>query len=260
MIKKILSYKKLNSVDIDSGDRITVHDEIFKKKNIIRDIFIEFHNIFLKYEKQYLSMNGLRVELGSGVYPIKNTDNNVISSDVVKNKKYDLVVNAEKMNFKDSSISTIFMQNVFHHIGNPENFFNESNRVLMKGGGLILVEPYYNFLSTIIYNNISKNEFFDKKQKSWSNNTKSMSGANQALSYNIFIRDFKKFSKKYKNFEIVEIKPLNNYLRYIFSGGLNFKQLLPSWLFFFLKIIEFILNPLKHFFAIHYIIVIKKVD
>lgn len=259
MLRKLLSYKKLNKIDIDSSKRIDVHDLIFNGKQSIKDIFDEWHSLFLSFEKKYFSGNGLRVEFGSGIYPLKSTDKNIISSDIVFSNRVDLILNAENMNLKDQSVKTIFMQNVFHHIGNPEKFFLEANRVLKVGGGIIMIEPYFNFLSSLIYSNISENEFFDKKQASWVNNTKSMSGANQALSHNIFIRDSYIFKNKFGNFEILKISPLNNYLRYLFSGGLNFKQLFPSSLFFILKIIEYLLRPFNKLLAIHYCIVIKKI-
>jgi hypothetical protein len=102
-------------------------------------------------------------------------------------------------------------------------------------------------------------ETFDKTQKDWNNqNLGIMNGANQALSYIVFSRDKKIFEEKYPNLEIVLQKPLNNYVRYIFSGGLNFKQLLPNICTPILKFIEFIFQPLAPVLALHHVIVIRK--
>lgn len=259
MLIKIFSDKKLHKIDIDSPERIVTHRKILNRKKMIKDVFKEFHKEFLKTEKKFFKIEGLRVELGAGVFPLKFTDKKILASDVVESKDNDLVINAEKINFKKNTVKTFFLQNVFHHFANPDNFFKEADRTIKKGGGIIMIEPYYNFLSNILYKNISKNEFFDMNQSSWKQQeAKAMSGANQALAHNIFIRDKTLFTNKYKNFEIVEVKPLNNYLRYILSGGLNFKQLIPNSLTFVLKTIEFILKPFNKFFSIHYIIVIKK--
>jgi len=56
-----------------------------------------------------------------------------------------------------------------------------------------------------------------------------MEGANQALSYIVFKRDVHLFLKKYPQLELVEQKVFSNYLRYLLSGGLNFRQILPSY-------------------------------
>ena len=259
MLIKLFSDKKLHKVDIDSPERIETHRKILNKKKMIREVFLEFHEKFLVTENKYFKIDGLRVELGAGVFPIKFTDKKILASDVVESKENDLVINAEKMIFKKNTVKTFFLQNVFHHFANPDKFFREADRTIKEGGGIIMIEPYYNFISKILYKNISNNEFFDINQTSWTQQeAKAMSGANQALAHNIFVRDKVLFTKKYKNFEIVEIRPLNNYLRYILSGGLNFKQLFPNSLSFILKIIEFILKPFNKFFSIHYIIVIKK--
>ena len=83
-----------------------------------------------------------------------------------------------------------------------------------------------------------------------------MSNANQALSHIVFFRE-KIFEEKYPNLKVVEIKRINSYLRYLVSGGINFKQLLPDIFIPLLKLVEFILKPFSHFLCVHYLIVIK---
>jgi hypothetical protein len=96
-------------------------------------------------------------------------------------------------------------------------------------------------------------------QKEWVNEELGfMNGANQALSYIVFVRDKKKLEELYPNLEIVVQKPLNNYLRYLLSGGLNFRQVLPSFLSPLIKLWEFTLIPFNSVFALHHIIVIRK--
>ncbi len=62
----------------------------------------------------------------------------------------------------------------------------------------------------------------------------------------------------YPNLEIVLQKPLNNYLQYLFAGGLNFRQLLPSFFSPIIKFFEFIFIPIRSVFTLHLIIVIRK--
>ena len=94
---------------------------------------------------------------------------------------------------------------------------------------------------------------------SWNTpNTGAMSNANQALSYIIFVRDKKLFEEKFPNLEIVCQKPSSILFRYLFSGGLNFKQIFPNSFYLIIKMIDYISAPLDRWTAIFHYIVIKR--
>jgi SAM-dependent methyltransferase len=254
-----LNDKRLNNVDINSVNRISVHKEILNSKRMIKEVFFEFHHLFNFIDLKYFSGSGMRLEIGAGSAPIKETYSDVFSSDIVPGEGIDFTFDAVDMKFKDSSLRAVFAQNVLHHLPNPNGFFLELDRVLSPGGGAVFIEPFYGPLASFIYKRISKYEHFDKLQKDWtSDNSNPMSGANQALSYIIFIRDHDKFKKNYPNLEVVITKPINNYIRYILSGGINFVQIVPDFLIPILKIMEIALIPLNRIFAIHYVIAVKK--
>lgn len=103
-----------------------------------------------------------------------------------------------------------------------------------------------------------KNEFYDRNGPAIKNTNLPMSNANQALSHIVFFREKFFFEQKYNNLEIVQIKKINSYLRYIISGGINFKQLLPDFMIPIIRLIEIILTPISYFFCMHYLIVIRK--
>jgi len=103
-----------------------------------------------------------------------------------------------------------------------------------------------------------KNEFYDRNGPAIKNTNLPMSDANQALSHIVFFREKFFFEQKYNNLEIVQIKKINSYLRYIISGGINFKQLLPDFMIPIIRLIEIILTPISYFFCMHYLIVIRK--
>ena len=142
-----------------------------------------------------------------------------------------------------------------------KKFFMELDRTLEDGGGAILIEPYYGWFSNILYKKVHEDEFFYKEQKNWEtgqNENQFMTGANQALSYLIFIRDREIFEKEFPNLVIEDTIIINNYMRYLVSGGVNFKQLLPTFMEKPIKFFEFLLSPLNKIFALHYAIVIRK--
>lgn len=257
-MKKITD-KRLDGIDINSRERISVHKQILNSKKMIKEVFQEFHQLFNSSDNNFFAGDGRRLEIGAGASPIKESFPDVLTTDIIDGEGIDLVIDAINMNIEASSLRVVFAQNVFHHLPDPSKFFVELDRVLIPGGGAVFIEPYYGILASAVFKRISKYEHFNKLQESWvSNENSPMSGANQALSYIVFVRDRQKFEKDHPNFEIVKISPINNYLRYLLSGGINFIQLIPNFLIPILKFIEIILSPLNKILSLHYLIVIRK--
>ena len=61
-------------------------------------------------------------------------------------------IEQEKLPFSDESIDFIFSKSVVEHIYNPQIYFEETYRVLKKGGALITLTPDWE---------VQKNKFFD---------------------------------------------------------------------------------------------------
>jgi hypothetical protein len=61
-----------------------------------------------------------------------------------------------------------------------------------------------------------------------------------------------------ENLEVIHQGYILNQLRYLFSGGLNFRQFLPSAFEPLLKVVEYAMKPFARFFTLHQIIVIRK--
>lgn len=249
----------LLNMDVDSVERYDLHRKILQKKVILRSVFLEFHYIFNKLNKKYLSGKGFEVELGAGICPVRDTYSNVLATDILPADHLDSVVNAESMNYRNNSVRVFFGQNCFHHFPHPDKFFSELERVLVPGGGCILIEPYYGPFASFLYKRLFRTEGFDKTYKSW--NVPAIgpcNGANQALSYIIFVRDRSEFLRKHNTLEIVHQERLGSYLRYLISGGLNFKQLLPNFFITPIILLEKLLLPFSRLLAVHHIIVIRK--
>ena len=259
LIINFLRHPLLKDIDINDSQRIEIHKKIFLNKKILIKVFNYFHKTFLFLEEKFIRGNGLRIELGSGIYPMKKTVKNVLATDIIPGPDIDLILDAENLELKSNSVKTLFIQNSFHHFSNPKKFFNELNRVLVRGGGSIILDPYYGWLASKIYPKMFNTEIFDKFTDKWDyKNFGPMKGANQALSYVIFIKDRNKFKNLYPSLEIVEQTICNNYLLYLFSGGLNFKQIVPNLFIPLILFIQLIIYPFKKFFALHHIIVIRK--
>jgi hypothetical protein len=85
-----------------------------------------------------------------------------------------------------------------------------------------------------------------------------MNGANQALSYVVFVRDRKRFETEFPQLEIVSQEPLPNAVGYLLSGGLNFRQLVPDFMTPLVELLERALSPLRRLYALHQVIVLRR--
>lgn len=250
----------LDDMDVDGDNRLELHRKMLEKKRMLREVFTEFHHFFRKLEEKFLTGEGVKVELGSGVSPMRDSYPEVLATDIVSAPHLDRVVNAEEMDFADHSVKVVYGQNCFHHFPHPDRFFNELDRVLVPGGGAILLEPYYGPFASFLYKRLFRTEGFDKTYPSWETPVAGpMNGANQALSYIVFVRDRVLYEKKYPCLEIVHQGTVGNYLSYLLSGGLNFRQILPDSFTGVVGLIEKLISPLNKWFALHHVIVIRKV-
>ena len=263
LIKNLFhKFNVTKNIKLDDQERFVFHKKILENKKILKSCYSEFYEKILFYEKKFKTKTNdqIRIELGSGIGFIKKIDKNIITSDVVYNKFTDKIIDANNIPYKKNSIDSIFGIFCFHHFKNHLDFLKDIERKLKVGGLCILIEPYYGPLASIVYKNVHSSEYFNKSEKFGHKpkNKNSMYKANQALSYIYFVREREKISKMFPKLKIVHMSIFNNYLRYFFSGGLNFKKLLPDFLLFFVRCLEFILYPFIKLFGIHYIIVIKK--
>ena len=264
MIKNFFkNLKIIQDTNLNNEKRFIKHKKNLKNKQMLKSCYSDFYKKILKLEKKYSKKKGAtRIELGSGVGFFKKFDKSIITSDVVYNRFTDRIIDADKLPFKRDSIDSIFGIFCFHHFKDPLNFLKNVENKLKPGGLCILIEPYYGALASLIYKNLHETEYFDVNEKinfKLKNKTP-MEKANQALSYIYFIKNRKKFDKKFSKLKIYEEYVFNNYLRFIFSGGLNFKQILPNFLTIFIKLVEIIISPFKRVLGIHHLIVIKKMS
>lgn len=255
---RLMADPRLKGVDVDSDKLLKVHRQIMLEKPMMNQVFKGFYKSCIKLDNKYFTSKGSRIEIGAGVSFFKDVYPEIISTDIKKADNLDRVLNALDMDLPDNSVRAFYGLNCFHHFPEPRKFFNELERTLKNGGGCILIEPYYGPVASKIYKNLFDTETFDPNQEQWESESSYMLGANQALSYIVFIRDKAKFESEFRNLEIVTNKVMNNYLRYLISGGLNFRSLLPSFMSPVIKFIEFILQPINEKLALHYAIIIRK--
>jgi SAM-dependent methyltransferase len=253
---------RIREVDIDSPEALELHRQIARGKPLMRAVFRYFYEVSVALAEAHLKMSGKQVEIGAGGTFFKDYYPDVLTTDIKPSQHLDMIVDAQQMTFGAGEVAIIYGINCFHHLPAPRRFFNELGRVLISGGGCVLVEPYNGWVSRLFHANIHAHEHFDQHQRAWEGQPGAagpLSGANQALSYIVFDRDRRQFEQQFPFLEIVTTVPMTNYLRYILAGGVNFRQLVPNSAEPVLRGIEAGLKPLARSLALHHAVVLRKV-
>jgi len=249
----------LDAIDVDGVERLHAHEKVLEMKPMLRKVFADFHHLFRHLDERFLAGEGQRIEIGAGVAPVRNSYPDVLATDVVPSPQLDRVLDAQEMDLPDTSVRAIYGQNCFHHFPQPDLFFRELERVLIPGGGAILIEPYYGPIASWMYPRLFATEGFDKAFPAWETPaTGPMNGANQALSYIIFVRDRRLFDERYPGLDIAHMQPCGNHIEYLLSGGLNFRQLVPHWMASGVAAFQTITSPFNRWTALHHAVVIRK--
>lgn len=220
----------------ESDDRslTLLHREILSQKGFLRKVYKTFYRDLMSHvpghEKKTI------VELGSGAGFIKQLYPNVQTSDVLDLPDLDTVFDATKMPFQDNSVDAILFINVLHHIKNIEQFFAEAKRVLKESGRVVMIEPANTPWSRFVYMRFH-HEVFDPNAVWQVEGTRPLLDGNDALAWIIFSRDRKLFTEKFPGLKVMKLY-CHTPVSYLISGGFTLRQLLPSWMYGFVRAIE----------------------
>lgn len=257
-VRQWLAEPMLRDVDIDGAERIPTHRRILGSKPMLKGVLDETYRLLMRLDQRHFAGDGKRIEIGAGVSGFKALFPEIVTTDVVAAPHLDMVLDAEHMQLADGSVRAIFGMHCFHHLGDPDQFFRELHRVLQPGGGCVLIEPYHGPVAARFFRVMFDSETFDKTQRDWRSDTGVMANANQALSWIVFRRDRTRFLANHPELEIVAEHWLGNYVRYLLSGGLNFRQLMPSFTIPLWQGVEWLLWPIGRWTALHHYIVLRK--
>jgi len=240
--------------DLDDPAVTRLHAQIIWKKIFLRKIYLDFYCEYKRIIRGKPS--GVCVELGSGGGFAKKIFSTILTSDIAPSPGLDFCFSAEQLPFKDTSIDALCMINVFHHIKNPVNALNEFSRCLKPGGVILMIEPANTIWARFVYRRFH-HERFDPAA-AWSvEGQRRLSDANGALPWIIFRRDRGRFESQYPLLKVSRVE-FHTPLRYLLSGGLSLKQLLPSCAYRGVKGIESLLSPLNEWIGMFCTIEVRK--
>ena len=241
--------------DLDDPAATLLHAKIVQKKPFLKKLYIDFYKQFRRavpdFEKKVL------VELGSGGGFIKEVIGNVITSDILELPNVDKVFSAVSMPFEETSVDAFFMFDVLHHIADPKAFLKEALRCLKVSGKIVMIEPANTLWARFIYKNFH-HERFDTQAKWGLEETGPLSQGNGAIPWIIFSRDRKIFENEFPSLRIVDMRN-HTPLRYLLSGGLTLRQLVPSFTYPLIKAVEYGLSPINDWLGMFQTIELQRV-
>jgi len=253
MLKSLLAHPLTKNLDINDPRSTTLRKQIINEKPFLKKIYDTWYK---DIASELSDMQPPVLEVGSGAGYL-NEKLRVITSDLAVHPNTQTVLNAQKLPFSENSLKGIVLLGVLHHIADVRSFFKEATRCVAPGGKVFLMEPWVTVWSSFIFKYLH-HEPFDPKAKEWEfESTGPLSGANQALPWIIFSRDRDLFEKEFPEWKIEYIKPHMPF-RYLVSGGISMRSLMPGWSHGWWKAFENFLQPVMHKLAtVAYIVLVK---
>jgi len=243
--------------DRDDLSANPVFARMVQKKPFLKAVYRDFYGEFRKWlAGSGRAEGGAVVELGSGHGFIKEMIPDAVTSDILPLEGMDRCFSALDMPFPVGSIRAFLLLNTFHHLPDARGFLREAFRCLKPGGRIIMIEPANTPWNRFIHRNFH-HEPFDPRAGWTVSGNGPLTSANDALAWIVFTRDRARFEKE---FPLLKIKSLRRHspFRFLISGGVTLRPLLPAFAHRPLTWCETLLSPLAPLLAMYQTVVLEK--
>ena len=254
ILRKLLIHPLTKNLQLDDPRTTYVRRQIIQEKEFLHKIYQEWYSslssIFHHPKKPIL-------EIGSGAGFLSEYIPNLISSDIRRYPWLSIAIDGHHLPFANEALHAIVMHNVLHHMPRVEDFISEATRCVVPGGVLSMIEPWVTQWSTLVYKQLH-HEPFVLQAKSWNfPSSGQLSENNSALQWIILERDRERFESEFPNWKIMNIS-LGMPFRYLLSGGVSTRTLMPGFTFSFWRRLEEFFNPWMHKWAMFALIILEK--
>jgi len=253
-LKTALEHPATIGMDLDDPFLTSMRRKIIDEKPFLQRIYEEWYNMI---SAELPDRTGLVLEVGSGAAPGKKYVPELITSDVSPYPWVSMAADAQHLPFVKRSLRGIVMNNVLHHLPDPQAFFREAERCVTDGGVIAMIEPWNTAWSRVVYKNLH-HEPFDPGATSWClNSSGPLSAANGALPWILFHRDADQFFSKNPGWRLEKRKVFMPF-RYLVSGGVSLRNLAPLWSYQLWAGLESVLEPLNRYLGMFALLVLRK--
>ena len=220
----------------------------------------KYNNVKFLLSKRFGWMNKFIKELDNGIEVGSGAG---FSKDFIKNKNFKLTdlgndehldyknIDAQNTGFKNNDLDFVIASNMIHHIPYPIKFFQETNRILKKGGKLIIQEAYCSLILQLVII-LMKHEGFDFTVNPW-NKDKPVTEENNVWMGNVAVTNLifdnpEIFEKEIGNLYKIEHEKICECFIFLNSGGVHSTTFYIPLNSLFLKILDKFDSFLAKFF------------
>ena len=256
MLRKILAHPATRGLDVDDPRLTWLRREIIVGKSFLHRIYQEWYK---DITDALPGGDGPVLEIGSGAGFLQQFIPGLVRSEIFKCPEIDLVLDALDLPLPDQSLRAIVMTDVLHHLPDPRRFFAESARSVRVGGCILMVEPWVSNWSRWVYRHLHSEPFLPEAREWNFPSTGPLSGANGALPWILFERDRAQFELEFPQWVIRAIRPQMPF-RYLVSGGVSMRSLMPGAAFGLWRGLEDLLRPRMKQLAMFAFIALERVN
>jgi SAM-dependent methyltransferase len=233
-MKRLLAHPLTRGLDIDDPSTTARRRTIIESKPFLKRIYQEWYETVSGHLP---GISGPVLELGSGAGFLSGYIPRLITSEVFNCPDIQVVLDGQALPIAAESLRAIVMTDVLHHVPDPRRFFSEATRCLRVGGRILLIEPWVSKWSRIVYKHLH-HEPFEPDSPDWTIPLSGpLSGANGAMPWIVFERDREQFAASFPQLKVELVKPFMPF-RYLVSGGVSLRTLMPNATFRLWKRLE----------------------
>lgn len=250
-----LQHPLTRDLDLDDPRTTVLRRRILREKAFLRRTYDEWFDHLIA-----ALPDGDRpvLEIGTGASFLAERLPGLIRSDLLPLPGLDLVLDGLRLPFADASLGALLMTNTLHHIREPERFLRQAARCVAVGGTVAMVEPWVSRWSRWVYRALH-HEPFEPETPEWTLPSGGpLSTANGALPWILFARDRERFERRLPMWKIRSIAPTMPF-RYLLSGGMAYRALMPAATFPVWRAIERLLAPWHETWACFAVVVLERV-
>jgi SAM-dependent methyltransferase len=238
-LRRVLAHPLTAGIDLDDPAVTELRKQVISTKPLLKAIYDQWYAMLAA---GLPAGSGPVLELGSGAGYCDRYIPGLITSELLYCPSVQLGLDAQHMPFANGSLRAIVFTGVLHHIPNVRLFFSEAERCIHRDGKILMVEPWVTAWSRFAYKHLH-HEPFSPEATNWSfPSSGPLSGANIAIPWIVFERDRRVFEAEFPQLEIEQIRPFMPF-RYIVSGGLGMRNLVPAFTNAIWLRLERILDP-----------------
>jgi len=225
-LRRLLAHPLTAGLPVDDPQTTELRRRIIQSKPFLKAIYDEWYGMLAGELPQG---EGAVLELGSGAGYCARFIPGLITSDVFACPGVRMIADARRLPLANASLRAIVFTDVLHHMPDAAQFFAEACRCIRPGGKILMVEPWVTSWSRFVFGRLH-HEPFDPEAHDWRfPSSGPLSGANGALPWILFVRDRSRFEREFPQLAIEQVRLFLPF-RYLVSGGVGMRSLMPGFL------------------------------